>query len=115
MTYFRHGTTQLLTAVSVNIRLYGPDLVIFTAAFCLGEYDRSGPYNLILTSTEVNNCLILHEVPGYNYYVIWLAEISLPRYKNNHSCFVNNFIMITMKRQCSLTNNLKTNNAVIGL
>ena len=60
MTYFRHGTTQLLTAVSVNIRLYGPDLVIFTAAFGLGEYDRSGPYNLILTSTEVNNCLILH-------------------------------------------------------
>ena len=61
MTYFRHGTTQLLTAVSVNIRLYGPDLVIFTAAFGLGEYDRSGPYNLILTSTEVNNCLLFHD------------------------------------------------------
>ena len=60
MTYFRHGTTQLLTAVSVNIRLYGPDLVIFTAAFGLGEYDQSGPYNLILTSTEVNNCLLFH-------------------------------------------------------
>ena len=41
------------------IRFYGPDLAISTSAYGLGEYSQSGPYNLMLTSIKVHNCIML--------------------------------------------------------